>query len=164
MRGLLEPDGPKSVQPIAARLGLSDHDQLHRFVRSPAWDDAPLWQVPAERAGCLVGGDDAVLVIDDTALPKKETASGGEAAQYCGAPGKRANCQSPGSLSPARREVAVPVRLRPFLPARWTDFPARRHREAVRSHSAPPPLPTLPKAHRVTAGKSAKVVPDKVAA
>ncbi len=42
VRGLLGPDGPKSVQPIAARLGLSGHDQLHHFVSSPAWDDAPL--------------------------------------------------------------------------------------------------------------------------
>ena len=44
VRGLLGPDGPKSVQPIAARLGLSGHDQLHHFVSSPAWDDAPLWR------------------------------------------------------------------------------------------------------------------------
>ena len=70
---------PKSVQPIAARLGLAGHDQLHHFVSSPAWDDAPLWRVLAERADRLVGGDDAVLVVDDTALPKKGTASVGVA-------------------------------------------------------------------------------------
>ncbi len=39
VRGLLGPDGPKSVQPIAARLGLAGHDQLHHLVSSPAWDD-----------------------------------------------------------------------------------------------------------------------------
>lgn len=48
VRGLLGPDGPKSVQPIAARLGLRGHDQLHHFISSPAWDDAPLWRVLAE--------------------------------------------------------------------------------------------------------------------
>jgi SRSO17 transposase len=38
---------------------------------SPAWDDGPLWRVLAEQAGRLVGGPEAALVIDDTALPKK---------------------------------------------------------------------------------------------
>jgi SRSO17 transposase len=125
LRGLLGPDGPKSVQPIAARLGLPGHDQLHHFVSSPAWDDGPLWRVLTEEADRLVGGDDAVLVIDDTALPKKGTASVGVAGQYCGALGKQANCQSLVSLTLARREVPVPVGLRLFLPSVWTDDPAR---------------------------------------
>jgi SRSO17 transposase len=113
------------VQPIAARLGLSGHDQLHHFVSSPAWDDAPLWRVLAEQADRLVGGDDAVLVIDDTALPKKGTASVGVAAQYYGALGKQANCQSLVSLTLSLREVPVPVGLRLFLPSPWTDDLAR---------------------------------------
>jgi SRSO17 transposase len=125
LRGLLGPDGPKSVQPIAARLGLPGHDQLHHFVSSPAWDDAPLWRALAEQADRLVGGDDAVLVIDDTALPKKGTASVGVAGQYCGALGKRANCQLLVSVTLARREVPAPIGLRLFLPAVWTDDPDR---------------------------------------
>ena len=125
VRGLLGPDGPKSVQPIAARLGLPGHDQLHHFVSSPAWDDAPLWRVMAEQADRLVGGPEAVLVIDDTAVPKKGTLSVGVAPQYCGQLGKQANCQSLVSLTLARHEVPVPVGLRLFLPKAWTDDPAR---------------------------------------
>ena len=124
-RGLVGPDGPKSVQPIAARLGLAGHDQLHHFVSSPAWDDAPLWRVLAEQADRLAGGDDAVLVIDDTALPKKGRASVGVAAQYCGALGKQANCQSLASLNLSLRDVPVPVGLQLFLPSTWIDDPAR---------------------------------------
>jgi hypothetical protein len=60
LRGLLGPDGPKSVQPIAARLGLASHDQLHRFVSSAARDDAPLWRVLTGKANGPVGGGDAV--------------------------------------------------------------------------------------------------------
>ena len=56
VRGLLGPDGPKSVQPIAERLGLRGHDQLHHFISSSSWDDAPLWRVLAERADAIVGG------------------------------------------------------------------------------------------------------------
>lgn len=125
VRGLLGPDGPKSVQPIAARLGLSGHDQLHHFVSSAAWDDAPLWRVLAEQADRLVGGIDAVLVVDDTGVPKKGALSVGVAPQYCGELGKQANCQSLVSLTLARHEVPVPVGLRLFLPKAWTDAPAR---------------------------------------
>ncbi len=131
VRGLLGPDGPKSVQPIAARLGLPGHDQLHHFVSSPKWDDAPLWRVLAARADALVGGEDAVLVVDDTAIPKKGTLSVGVAAQYCGELGKQANCQSLVSLTLARGEVPVPVGLRLFLPQSWTDDPARCARAFV---------------------------------
>ncbi|MFC7739489.1 transposase, partial [Roseomonas sp. GCM10028921] len=38
LRGLLGPGERKSLQPMAARLGLSGHDQLHHFITSPAWD------------------------------------------------------------------------------------------------------------------------------
>jgi SRSO17 transposase len=125
VRGLLSSDGPKSVQPIATRLGLPGHDQLHHFVSSAAWDDSPLWRVLAEKADSLLGGDDAVLVVDDTALPKKGTASVGVTGQYCGALGKQANCQCLVSLTLARGEVPVPVGLRLFLPSVWTEDPAR---------------------------------------
>ena len=125
VRGLLGPDGPKSIQPMAARLGLPGHDQLHHFVTSPAWDDAPLWRVLAEQADRQVGGEDAVLVVDDTGNPKKGTASVGVAPQYCGELGKTANCQVLVSLTLARGEVPVPVGLRLFLPVAWTDDPDR---------------------------------------
>jgi len=81
--------------------------------------------VLAEEAGCPLGGPDAVLVIDDTGMPKKGTLSAGVAPQYCGELGKQANCQSLVSLTLARHEVPVPVGLRLFVPKAWTDDPAR---------------------------------------
>jgi hypothetical protein len=112
LRGLLGPSERKSLQPMAASLGLSGHDQLQHFIASPAWDDAPLWRVLAEQADRLVGGPRAALVVDDTALPKKGTLSVGVARQDCGQLGKRANCQALVSLTLAGREVPVPVGLR----------------------------------------------------
>jgi SRSO17 transposase len=91
LRGLLLPGERKSVQPMAMRLGLAAHDQLHNFVASPSWDGAPLEAVLAAKADALVGGADAVLVVDDTALPKKGSASVGVAHQYAGVLGKNAN-------------------------------------------------------------------------
>jgi SRSO17 transposase len=125
VRGLLGPDGPKSVQPLATRLGLRSHDQLHHFISSDAWDNAPLWRVLAKQADKLVGGDDAVLVVDDTAIPKKGALSVGVAAQYCGELGKQANCQALVSATLARGETPVPIGLRLFLPKSWTDDDAR---------------------------------------
>src|SRR4051812_50212143 len=55
VRGLLGSGGRKSVQPMAERLGLSSHDQLHHFISSRAWDDAPLWR-GGGRKGCPPGG------------------------------------------------------------------------------------------------------------
>ena len=58
---LLGPSERKSLQPMAASLGLSGHDQLQHFIASPAWDDGPLWTVLAQTADRLVGGPDAAL-------------------------------------------------------------------------------------------------------
>jgi SRSO17 transposase len=121
VRGLLGSGGRKSVQPMAERLGLPGHDQLHHFISSPAWDDAPLWRVLAEQVDRQVGGEGAVLVVDDSGIPKKGDLSVGVARQYCGELGKVANCQVLVSLTLARGEVALPVGLRLFLPAAWTD-------------------------------------------
>src|SRR5215211_3861971 len=105
VQGLIGPGERKSVQPMAAQLGLSGHDQLHHFVTSPTWNDAPLRQLLVEKADALVGGPDAVLVIDDTALPKQGRLSVGVARQYCGCLGKRANCQVPSAGPSACRPV-----------------------------------------------------------
>jgi hypothetical protein len=67
------------------------------------------------QADRLVGGSNAVLVIDDTAIAKKGTHSVGVAAQYASALGKTANCQTLVSLTLARGEVPVILTLRLFL-------------------------------------------------
>ena len=131
LRGLLGPGERKSLQPMAARLGLSGHDQLQHFIASPAWDDGPLWTELAREADRLVGGAKASLVIDDTALPKKGNLSVGVARQYCGQLGKKANCQSLVSLTLAQGEVPVPVGLRLFLPEEWVADPERCARAGV---------------------------------
>jgi SRSO17 transposase len=131
LHGLLGPDGRKSLQPMAARLGLGGHDQLQHFVASPAWDDAPLRRILAGKADALVGGPEAVLVVDDTALPKKGKLSVGVARQYCGCLGKQASCQVLVSLTLARDEVPLPIGLRLFLPDEWATDPERCARAGV---------------------------------
>ena len=83
------------------------------------------------QADQLVGGSDAVLVIDDTAVPKKGKHSVGVAAQYASALGKTANCQTLVSLTLARGEVPVMLALRLFLPDSWTNDRVRLKRAGV---------------------------------
>src|ERR1700691_5233574 len=113
--GLIGPGDRKSVEPMAARLAPGDYDQLHHFIASGVWDEAPLTEELAIQADKLIGGGSAVLVVDDTALPKKGSHSVGVAPQYASALGKTANCQTLVSLTLARDEVPVMIGLRLFL-------------------------------------------------
>src|SRR6184192_1658630 len=129
--GLIGPGERKSIQPMAERLVPGDYDQLHHFVAAGVWDAAPLETELLVQADKLVGGSDAVLVIDDTAMPKKGKHSVGVGAQYASALGKTANCQTLVSLTLARGEVPVTVALRLFLPESWTSDRGRLKRAGV---------------------------------
>src|SRR5215204_5649096 len=129
--GLIGPGDRKSVQPMASRTAAADYDQLHHFVGAGVWDEAPLERELLGQADRLVGGPDAVLVIDDPALPKKGKHSVGVAPQYATVLGKQANCQTLVSLTLARNEVPVPIALRLYLPEVWTDDAARLAKAGV---------------------------------
>lgn len=129
--GLIGPGDRKSVQPMAARDDDVSYDRLHHFIGSGLWDEAPLEQVLLAEADRQVGGEDAWLIIDDTALPKKGRHSVGVAPQYASALGKNANCQTLVSVTLASREVPVMVGLRLFLPESWTSDEARLDRAGV---------------------------------
>ena len=123
--GLIGAGDRKSVQPMAARDGGINYDQLHHFIASGVWDAAPLEKVLLAEADRMVGGADAWLIVDDTALPKKGEHSVGVAPQYASALGKNANCQTLVSLTLASGEVPVMVGLRLFLPESWSSDPGR---------------------------------------
>ena len=129
--GLIGAGDRKSIQPMAARDGQVGYDQLHHFITSGVWNAAPLEKVLLAEADKMVGSDDAWLIIDDTALPKKGERSVGVAPQYASALGKTANCQSLVSVTLASREVPVMVGLRLFLPETWTNDPERMTRAHV---------------------------------
>jgi SRSO17 transposase len=129
--GLIGAGDRKSVQPMAARDGEVGYDQLHHFIASSAWDTAPLEKALLAEADRIVGGNDAWLIVDDTALPKKGEHSVGVAPQYASSLGKTANCQSMVSLTLASREVPVMVGMRLFLPESWTGDRERMARARV---------------------------------
>lgn len=131
LRGLLLPGERKSIEPIVERVAPEEKEQIHHFVAASTWDTAPIEAVHVDRCNELLGGEDAHLIVDDTALPKKGEHSVGVAHQYCGALGKQANCQCLVSLTLARDEVPVPVALRLYLPEAWASDAERREKARV---------------------------------
>lgn len=129
--GLIGPGDRKSIQPMAARDYEISYDRLHHFIASGVWDEEPLEMALLAEANRQVGGNDAWLIIDDTALPKKGRHSVGVAPQYASALGKNANCQTLVSTTLASGEVPVMIGLRLFLPESWTSDTARLERVGV---------------------------------
>lgn len=129
--GLIGPGDRKSIQPMAARDDGVSYDRLHHFIASGVWDEEPIEAALLAEADRQVGGGDAWLIIDDTALPKKGRHSVGVAPQYASALGKNANCQTLVSTTLTSGEVPVMIGLRLFLPESWTSDAARLERAGV---------------------------------
>lgn len=126
LRALLLPGERKSIEPLAARVAPGHDQELRHFISESAWDQTEIEEVLWQKADAMLGGDDAFVIIDDTALPKKGTESVGVAHQYCGALGKQANCQCLVSATLARNDVPLPVALRLYLPEAWANDKKRR--------------------------------------
>src|SRR3954471_20334055 len=93
LKGLVLPGERKSLEPMAARVAPGDLEQLHHFLSTSPWRAWPLEDELIRRADARLGGPEALLVIDDTALVKQGRRSVGVARQHCGQLGKRANGQ-----------------------------------------------------------------------
>jgi len=120
VQGLLGPGERKSVEAMAERVAPGNGRPLQNFLSAAPWRCSPLEELLAAEANRLVGGPNAVLVIDDTPLMKKGERSVGVAHQYCSQLGKTANCQVLVSTTLARDEVPICIGLRLYLPEEWT--------------------------------------------
>ena len=67
LRGLLPGGRRKSMQPMAARVGV-DHQRLQQFVSSSTWDVVAVRERLARRAVEVIAPQ--AWVIDDTGFPK----------------------------------------------------------------------------------------------
>ncbi|HEX2516546.1 MAG TPA: transposase, partial [Chloroflexota bacterium] len=90
--GLLTDVPRKNCDTIAAAVAGTSTERLQHLLTDADWAPDALDEARVRRLVALSppGG---LLVLDDTGLPKKGTASVGVAPQYCGALGKVANCQ-----------------------------------------------------------------------
>lgn len=129
VRGLLLDGERKSIEPMAARLGQSDQ-ALQQFVSQSPWSADKLLEGLAK---ATARSPSDYWIIDETSFPKAGDHSAGVQRQYCGALGKKANCQIAVSLHRADEQggTSQPLSWRLYLPESWTADTARRQRAGV---------------------------------
>ncbi|MFC5855007.1 IS701 family transposase [Streptomyces chlorus] len=118
LRGLMLDGKRKSMQPMAERLGV-DHQQLQQFVSSSTWDYTKVREQQARWAAAHIAPE--AYAIDDVGFPKDDYDSPGVARMYCGALGKRGNCQIGVSVNLVSDRASSAVDWRLFLPESWDD-------------------------------------------
>jgi SRSO17 transposase len=127
--GLLMPGQRKSIEPMAARLGV-DPQRLQQFVADSPWDEEQLWRVLRREVIPHFEPIEA-WIADETGWLKQGKHSVGVSHQYCGAIGKQANCQVSVELVVSNGFVAAPVSGRLYLPQSWAEDPERRAKAGV---------------------------------
>ena len=118
VRGLLADGRRKSMQPMAARLGV-DHQRLQQFITSSTWDYAAVRRNVAR--GFAASQPVEALVVDDTGFAKDGTASPCVARQYSGTLGKVGNCQIGVSVHLVNERASCAADWRLFCPDSWDD-------------------------------------------
>jgi SRSO17 transposase len=128
LRGLLTTEVPrKNVEALALRLlgvGPAADAQvraLQHFLSEAPWADAPLLIHHQELVARSLGEAAGVLIADGSDVAKQGTHSVGVARQYCGATGKRDNCQAGVYLAYASSRGATLLDRRLYVPAAWFD-------------------------------------------
>jgi SRSO17 transposase len=124
LKGLLSDLPRKVTERIALRFGTCVRSLQHFIGQSP-WEQA--WLLEKQQALVVetLGERDAVVLVDESGLPKQGHHSAGVGRQYCGALGKVANAQVGVYLGYASRQGHSFLAGRLFLPEQW--FAAEYH-------------------------------------
>lgn len=134
--GLLTDLPRKNCDTIAAVVAGTSTERLQHLLTDADWKPEALDEA---RVRHLVAHSppNGILVLDDTSFPKQGKQSVGVQPQYCGALGKRANCQVVVSAhyvtdKPcARVPLHWPVTAQLYLPENWATDPERRKRAHI---------------------------------
>jgi SRSO17 transposase len=145
--GLLTDLDRKNCDTIAAAVAGTSTERLQHLLTDADWDSLELDGARVRSLSEKSPKGGGILVLDDTSFPKKGKSSVGVARQYCGALGKRANCQVVVSAHyvadepESSRPLHWPVSARLYLPERWAQESELRERahvpEAVQFKSKP---------------------------
>src|SRR5690242_16602338 len=138
LHGLITDGDRKSIEPMAARvplpegLDVSDPDQaLQQFLGQSTWDERAVLRRYRATMAAKCADPAGIFVIDDTTFPKQGKHSVGVQRQYCGALGKKANCQVAPSVHYVSPKGHCPLAMRLYLPESWTEDPKRLDRAGV---------------------------------
>ena len=118
LQGLVSAHPRKSIEPMALAHGFPIRS-MQAFIGESPWPTAPLVQRHQQLVAQTLGEDDAVILVDETGLPKQGQHSAAVAPQYCGALGKVANCQVGVFLGYASRMGYTLLAGQLFVPEGW---------------------------------------------
>src|SRR5262249_56024987 len=117
----------KAGEPLSRRVplpeglaGIKDKDQaLQQFVNQSPWDHKPVLRRYRSLLAQTFASPQAIFLFDDVSFPKQGKCSVGVQRQYCGALGKKANCQVAVSVHYVSPKGHYPLDLRLYLPEVW---------------------------------------------
>ena len=101
------------------------YQNQQQFISDSPWDHSKLMQQVAQGVDQLLGGEDSVLIIDESGFEKKGQMSVGVSRQWHGRLGKVDNSQVGVFAALSNGETGSLLTTRLYLPTSWTDDPAR---------------------------------------
>src|SRR5215210_5062593 len=102
------------------------------FISEGKWEDAAVLAAHQRLVEATLGEADGVLILDGSDVPKQGKHSVGVARQWCGATGKRDNCQAGVYLGYASRLGYTLLDRRLYLPPAWFTDTSRERWQACR--------------------------------
>ncbi|WP_435006164.1 IS701 family transposase [Tundrisphaera lichenicola] len=138
LQGLILDGDRKSIEPLSRKVTLptglvvADLDQaLQQFIGQSTWDEMAVWKRHRSVMAETLASPAGIFVIDDTSFPKQGKLSVGVQRQYCGAQGKKANCQVAPSVHYVAPKGHYPLAMRLYLPEVWLDDSKRLDKAGV---------------------------------
>ena len=131
LRGLLGSAERKNSWQLAEAAGESTPYGVQHLLGRANWDADLVRDDLREYVVDHLGGEGAILVVDETGFLKKGTESVGVKRQYTGTAGKRENCQVGVFLAYATDKGAAFIDRELYLPEEWAEDEERRRRAGV---------------------------------
>jgi SRSO17 transposase len=135
LRGLMLDGKRKSVEPMAARLGVS-RQNLGHFVSQSTWDYREVMRRVAVRMDRVLRP--SAWLIDDHPFVRYGRGTAGAMVQHCGERDQHL-CQVAVSVHAASRQGLSPLHWQLFVPQSWAEDRARCAKAGIprRSRTAP---------------------------
>jgi SRSO17 transposase len=142
LQGLILDGERKSIEPLSHRVrlpeGLTSKDPeqaLQQFVNQSPWDQHHVLKHYRAHLAPTFASPEGIFLFDDVSFPKQGTHSVGVQRQYCGALGKKANCQVAVSVHYVSPKGHYPLDLQLYLPDSWlTDTKRLNKAEVPKDH------------------------------
>jgi SRSO17 transposase len=129
--GLCMEEPRKNMERMEEYIPDCDYQATQQFLTDSPWDDQALLFRIAQDVSREIGGPDAQLCIDETAITKKGNMSVGVARQHNGRLGKTDNCQVGVFATLVNGKYGCITGKRLYLPKVWTNDKARCEKAGI---------------------------------